>query len=767
MEYYAHTVKNGQNEPLMDHLRKTADLAEKYAAEFHSGKVGRQLGLLHDTGKRTRKFQDVLRGRETRIDHAVVGAELYVDEDNKKRLFQGEDDFLYYLICNAIAGHHSSLDGPFRPEDIDWDNFYTLPKDFSSREKLLVRDQKVNALSSIEEYQEIAKYAETNQLLLTITDEDALDTAEMDDAAAMLYARMLFSCLVDADYTATGMLDDPELTETTADRAVQPDSMLTQLKEYRDNILAGSDPENSINQLRNLVYHDAAEAGTGPVSLYTLNAPTGTAKTLALIKFALEQAKTHQLKQIIIVLPYLSIISQNAEVYRQIFGAENVMEDDSQTEFTDEARIYADRWNSPITVTTSVKFFETLFASKASTLRKLHRLANSVIVFDESQTLPNNLTDVTMETLRALTEYFNTTVLLSTATQPSYHWRRALSDWNAREIIHDPNQLFQRYEIAKKTEVCFDTENEWTPDELAEYFSDSTECVYVFNTTKKAERMYAALRALHSEEDVFLLTSRFCAEHKLEIVQEINQRLKSEEPCYLAATQCIEAGVDLDFPSGAREYAPFSSIVQAAGRVNRNGKRSGKMLVFTADLHGKYDFPDTNYQNEANTSYSLAEREGHLSLNSLNDIDHYYKLLFHGDAQEGRDRDEITEVLNRRDIATMAKMYQLIDGQEQITVLVPYNGCHDDYMDFMKRVQANGYHIQKKDMRMCRKFSVSLYGRGNTLDFVRNHCHQLLIRSPFGDVPVNWYIADIDPIYSKKAGLMLQNKEDEEGGLFV
>lgn len=755
-------------EDLLHHLKLTADLAENYGDEFRSGLVTRQLGLLHDVGKHTNKFQKVLMGELGKIDHAIVAAEIYNDPDYGNLSCKYNDNLTIHLIISHIlAGHHSAFKGVFDEDnentyiDENDDCFYPLPLNFTERN--VTSDKgKENALSSDEEYQEIGDYVQQNNLLIYINEKDYLPIGEMDYASKMLYVRMLFSCLVDADYTASANTDCDYIDLPKANIIYIPQELNTALEEYRRVICSKNDQSTGINLLRSTVYRDAAESGKAlPIGIYTMTAPTGTGKTLALMKFAIEQARKNGQKRIFVVLPFLSIISQNAETYRKIFGKEMVLEDDSIVENDERTRKDAEKWDMPIIVTTSVRFFQTLFASEAPALRRLHQIANSVVVFDESQTLPSELTSVTMRTLCALPQYFGTTVLLSTATQPTYEKRKDLQ-WHAKEVIQDPISLYRTYDEIKNTETQFDILKEYEPDDLADYFHTFPQVLYICNTTKKAKKIYdAVIRALGSEENVFLLTSRLCNSHKENLIQTVRNRLEMGLECHLISTQGIEAGVDIDFPCGCREYAPFTSITQAAGRINRNGKGMGKILIFRMKGDTKFDFPDQSYQNEAAISYSLArEKKDSLNLNDLGNIAEYYQKLYSG--SEGSDKREIKDAEAEEDIYQLSQKYQLIENKGQYTIIVPYE--KESFDIWREEIRQNGYHIRKADMKAYQKSSVRLIGNGKIGDFIRTHCHQLMVRTRSGDVEIPWFLADKDSIYDDRTGLQT---EESNGGLFL
>ena len=763
MDFYAH-INSEKKELLIDHLRETGKLAEQFASEFGYGKLGLQLGLLHDVGKHTESFQMVLQKKRCFVNHAVVAAECYADLAYDPDICS--DDFIYLMICNCLNAHHSMLQGELKDAE-KGKLIYRLPEK-DKYDMPIPGSIKQNALSDEGEYRNILDFIKKNQLIFPLSNKDLPDTEKMSNADKMLFVRMMQSCLVDADYSATATFEDSEYAEALKDRILNVDTMLQQLAEYHENLVAHSEKENRMNQLRQLVYKDAAEAGDGEGGIYTLTAPTGTAKTLAMMRFALEHAKANDKKRIIIVLPYLSITTQNTKIYQTIFGKDVVLEDDSMTEYPDEARIYADRWNYPVVVTTSVKFFETLQAAKASDLRKLHEVVNSVVIFDESQTLAADMTDITLKTLQALSQYFKTTIVLSTATQPSYQFRRALQGWTTKEIIKDPRCLYKAYAEAKKTKVDFSVNHEWTAEDIARHFGDYKQAICISNTTNKALELYTCFTKRYGESEALYLSSRLCPAHKTEVIEQVRRRLQQGEPCYLLSTQCVEAGVDLDFPAGGREYASLTAVSQTAGRINRNGKKShADMLVFRREKNGPYDFPSEAYRNEANITYHMAgdtQRKQFLDTNSLQDIKEYYQRLYSGDSIHGHDKRSIIKAEENCDIKAMADTYRMIENHNQCNVIVPYEARIDEFDTLKEILQQHHYALKKRELFAHHDITVNVMASDSALSYIETHCHQISLYSPDQYIPVNWYIADMDNIYDQKTGL--RTKENiEEGGM--
>ena len=751
MKYYARKDKDGKLEPLEHHINLVAKKAAEYADLFGCGKIGELCGDLHDCGKYTKKFQEVLLGSRTKIDHAIVAGILIYNH------FPAIPSATREIIAGVCAAHHSGL----RCKYYD----YEIPTDYNSKESMEVKNDygdaiKENALSSQKEYENIVEYEKSDMEVL----ERSLTGKVCDlgrflgsNGSRMLYARMLLSCLVDADYSSAASWDDPEYFEKSELPPLSElgiDKMLKQLESYRNEIIQNTNQTTRMNILRRIVYRDADDAGKKPgCGFYTMTAPTGTAKTLAIMKYALEKARAEHHKRIFIVLPFLSIITQNADEYKKIFGRDNVLEDDSQTEYTDRTREYSDRWSSPIIVTTTVKFFSTLFASKSTELRRLHQIADSVIVFDECQSLPASVLDCTIYALQQLVENYHTDILFSTATFPSYKYRKGIN-WHAEEVIKDVRNLYAEYHLAKNTDVEFAPEDkEYDTELLADRFSGKNQAVFIFNTTKKAREMYSELIVRYGEENCRLLTSALCADHKRDIATWIKQRLKERMPCLLASTQSIEAGVDVSFPCGAREYAPFSSVAQSAGRINRNGEGDGYMLVFRHKDHSKYDFPGPDYMTASEQTIFMAEKKrkkgSTLSTDSLEDMDHYYKKLFRSEAAK-EDKPALSEAIREESYSETEKNYSIIEDKGQKNIIVPYTENENSlriYKEIASELHKSNYEITKGQMKRASGITVSVYP--NKIDKVNACCQQLFIMTKEGQEATNWYLLEDERYYTR------------------
>ena len=747
MEYYARKDKNGNLETLEHHSKLVAQKTAEYAALFGCSKTGELCGDLHDCGKHTQKFQEVLLGTKTKVDHAIVAGILIYNN------FSTIPSSTKEVIAGVCAAHHSGL----RCKSYD----YEIPTDYNAPELMMVSndygDAKENALSSQKEYENIVEYEKPVIEAQKYCGNKKMYELGSVPGSRMLFARMLLSCLVDADYSSAASVDDPEYfakSELLPLSGLTIEKMLKQLELYRNGIVQSTDQPTRMNVLRGIVYRDAADAGKNPgCGFYTMTAPTGTAKTLAIMKFALEKAMVEHHKRIFIVLPFLSIITQNADEYKRIFGQDNVLEDDSQTEYTDRTREYSDRWSSPVIVTTTVKFFSTLFASKSTKLRRLHQVADSVVVFDECQSLPASVLNCTIYALQQLVEKYHTDVLFSTATLPFYEHREGIK-WHAEEVIKDVKNLYAEYHIAKNTDVEFSPkDNEYDAESLAELFSDKNQAVFIFNTTKKAREMYVKLIGRYGEESCRLLTSALCADHKRDIISWIKRSLKEGKPCMLASTQSIEAGVDVSFPCGAREYAPFSSVAQSAGRINRNGEEDGYMLVFRHKEHSMYDFPGSDYMTASDMTTIMAEKKrkkgSSLSTDSLEDMEYYYKRLFLSENAK-EDKPELTKAIQEENYFETEKKYSIIEDKGQINIIVPYSNNKNSmtvYDEIVSELRESDYKITKGQMKRASGITVSVYP--NKKDKVNACCQQLFMMTKEGQEATNWYLLEDEQYYSE------------------
>lgn len=537
------TDEHPEGQSIEAHLKGTGELAETFAAEFGAAANGKLCGLAHDIGKYSDEFQLRLRGGK-KVDHATAGA---IECFKIKAAFEA--------VC--VIGHHSGLPNVGH-------------KDADTTESQTFFGRKLRA-----EQGGIPDYRKNWNGHIALP-QDYFRPSGRGFATAF-YIRMLYSCLVDADY-----IDTETFMNGDAGRGnYEPLSALCdKLTAY---ISKWNNPTREIDILRQKILNSCIEKASAPRGIFSLTVPTGGGKTVASMAFALNHAVANSMKRIIYVIPYTSIIEQNAKVFRDILGQENVVEHHSQVSYelsenADEleyrSALATENWDAPVIVTTAVQFFESLYANRSSKCRKLHNIANSVIIFDEAQMIPSNNLRPCVAAIAELVRAYNATAVLCTATQPAID--EMLLEYSKKESVvelcPDVDGMFEKFR-----RTSFEKEGRLTTDELVSRLESQQQVLCIVNTRKFAQEVYEAL----SSEGRFHLSTLMCPVHRKQKLDEIRERLKSGKTCRVVSTSLIEAGVDVDFPRVFREMAGLDSILQAAGRCNREGKRSAESSIVT------------------------------------------------------------------------------------------------------------------------------------------------------------------------------------------
>jgi len=653
--YFAHSAPPDTAVPwhgLADHLQGTGDRAARFLKRVALADLGRTAGLLHDLGKYTPEFQDRLRGNPAPVNHSTAGAKVACER------YPGP---LGKLIAFCVAGHHAGL-----ANGVNGDGITALADRLR---------QQVPELDPVWR-EEIALPPLTNPSVQTRGRDSAGFTASF-------LIRLVFSALVDADYLDTELYYD-RARGTESPRGNYPS--LEVLRHRLDSHLATLSAEaapTAVNDLRAEVLAHARQRAEERPGLFTLTVPTGGGKTLTSLAFALDHGVRHGLDRVIYVIPYTNIIEQTADVFRHALAAtpdaadfviehHSAFEDDGIRERSGRQKLglAMENWDAPIVVTTAVQFFESLFANRTSRCRKLHNIAGSVVVLDETQTLPLGFLRPCVTAIDELARNWRASVVLSSATQPALRedsgFVGGLRD--VRELAPEPARLQKRLQRTRLRPLDSVTE-----DELADRLGETAQVLCIVNTRRRARAVYEALRG---HEGATHLTTSMCARHRRHALGEVRSRLEAGEPIRLVATSLVEAGVDLDFPAVWREEAGLESIIQAAGRCNREGRAmSGEVFVF--------GFPTEDGRTVPEIARAAGAARGvlrtHDDPTSLEAIQDYFQALYWAIGEKPLDQKGILPLLSERTTSldfpfeTIAREFRLIETP-MVPVIVPYRG---------------------------------------------------------------------------------------------
>ncbi len=653
-------------EPYHGHLNKVAYWTAKFAAEMFPAKSlefttahqwGYLAGLWHDLGKFAPEWQAYLASKADphtaeitgKVDHSTAGAQ-----------FSKENLPLYgTLLSYLIAGHHAGL-----PDGID-------ATDSNLSKRLAKR---------------IASYTDQTpaEILAYAKSLPAIPFALRSPFSLGFLLRMLFSALVDADFLATEAFMSPERKNSRSryhPTIAAIDSALTNHLEK----LSSTAPSTAVNQTRARILKHCLNAAEKPPGLFSLTVPTGGGKTLSSLAFALKHARIHNLRRIIYVIPFTSIIEQNAAVFRKAFatlGPEIVLEHhsnldpDSAHESTTN-RLATENWDARIIVTTNVQFFESLHANRTSRCRKLHRIARSVVILDEAQALPVEFLAPCLRTLEQLHTHYGASVVLCTATQPAIHKNEDFKIGldSPIEIIPNPTDLYTSLKRVSTQRLPGKIDN----PTLAALLTRHPQSLTIVNTRRHARELFDLLP---DDGSRFHLSALMCPAHRRTILYLIKRRLTAKRPVRLISTQLIEAGVDIDFPIVFRSLAGLDSIAQAAGRCDREGKLTaalgkpgGQLFLFETSEYTTPPF----IQSATNSSVQVLASDPPDPL-SLDSIQNYFQRHY-WDKRHATDQKHILENIPKHlrteddllnfQFKTTARDFQLIDDYSE-PVLIPF-----------------------------------------------------------------------------------------------
>lgn len=660
-----------------EHLEGVAKLASVFASEFCMSSWGKMLGMLHDIGKQSNAFQQHIKKEsgyapETKVigdyHHAYIGGIIA-----RKLYGKSADNF----FVNQILSHHSGLHDS---DELDSENSElkkTIPTEVNPNIEKVVLDK----LSFK------CKATDIHHL-----------------------SRMLFSCLVDADYLDTETFMDKETSELRANKASVKD-LLPKLEIYLHNLKV-STKDTEVNRIRNKVQQQCIKTSISPIGFYSLTVPTGGGKTLSSLVWAMKHAIHNGQKRIIIAIPYTSIIIQTAAILREIFGSENVLEHHSNVDpeqikdekLREQMKLATENWDYPIVVTTNVQLFESMFSNKPSTCRKLHNIVNSVLILDEVQTLPVDYLQPIVDSLKTYNRLFKVSVLFTTASQPvlsgliegcnpkaSFQGIKAI-----KEIIPEDFKLHERL---RRVKLNIDNSGK-SYDEVAEMLKQHKKVLCIVNTRKDAKELYERL----PQEGITLhLSKMMCPAHISETIEHIRTALKDDnnEIIRVVSTQLIEAGVDIDFPVVFRQEAGLDSVLQAAGRCNREGKQD-VCTTYVFSLAKEHNLPKGGIQDGNNARLSLDTSSDWFAPETMSS---YFRQLYcRNDSFDKKDMKHYLYDVRNICFASAAKNFRLIEDAGKTVVV-----CWENSMELVHVLLQNGpsYLLMKKISKYC----VNIYPR--------------------------------------------------------
>lgn len=672
VKYIAHSENgNGEEQTIKQHSEGVADIMKSFALTDEYADIYAYCGLLHDVGKYSEGFQRYIRAGGEKEPHAKWGA------------YMAKNDRLIN-IAFSVFGHHMGL--PNRDT-----MFETFIQCENEKGKWL----------------EIQRSLRNDGMCIPPCDNAPFNRID-GNTAKELFVRMLYSSLVDADSLDTERHFQEEQYNARPRLILDVDALLDALN-YKLSSFSHNSP---LNGLRTEVRLYAQSLAEEPQGCFSMTLPTGMGKTLCSLNWALHHAKVHSnIKRIVIVLPFLSIIDQTAKELKSIFKDHDVILEhhsnviyegkESEEEYycKDPKQLATENWDYPIVVTTTVQFFESLFSNQRSKCRKLHNLQDSIVIFDEIQTLPVHLAECTMKMLNDMLHLCRCSILFCTATQPNFQTR---SDFKGIDhivpLVENPMAIFA---ATKRVEYYPIADYEvQSIDSIAQKVCEEKESVLIVcNTKKKAKALFDSIKEKGNMQ-VLHLSTNMCQKHRMVVVDKVKGKLKNGEKLILCSTQLIEAGVDMDFPIVFRELAPLESIIQSAGRCNREGKlENGKVFLFQLEEKGQ---PSAEYK----TFTQFAQLCYHNNENRLTDAD-FYAEYYTDIVKLYAPEDTITPKREKLMFQDVADIYHIIDSSATSLFVYRYN---EESLQLYKEITGKEY-LSRKDYQQIAQYCVQVYNK--------------------------------------------------------
>ena len=703
MRYIAH--KDGEREQsIKEHLEGTAERAGEFAEKFGKKEWGYCCGMLHDIGKYSEEFQrKIQEDTNDRVDHATAGAQVCKERGG-----------YYSILSYCIAGHHAGLP--------DYGNT-AMSSSLCGRWKKRICDYHA--------------YKDEIKIPKLDTDPIVFSKDRNMDFALGTFIRMLYSCLVDADFLDTESF--MKNGDTGRNSGESMETLQNRLEKHISEWLKNTDID-TINGRRTEILKNCIKEGKQKEGIFRLTVPTGGGKTLTSLAFALEHAVKNHKDRIIYVIPYTSIIEQNAQVFREILGEDNVLENHCKVDYESSEefkpmQLASENWDKPVVVTTNVQFFESLFANKSSKCRKLHNIANSVVILDEAQMLPMDYLKPCTAMLQELVDGYRTSIVLCTATQPTLD---AFFRENAliKELcprMEEQFQFFQRVNYQNLGKI------RW--DDLLEKLKRENNALCIVNTKKAAQMIYKEIDG----EGIYHLSTSMYPKHRKRVLKKIRERLKNNEKCIVISTSLVEAGVDLDFARVYRQIAGLDSMIQAAGRCNREGKRKlSDSMVYIFDLEESY--PVQSQRQQMDVSKGILQ--DYADIADLKAITDYFTRLYHYRGTS-LDKKKIMDEFQKMEcnFAKVAKEFRLIEENTRMIFI----NREPEADELLQELRIKG--VTRERMRKAGQYCIQVYDNEKSENSFFDKLNGAGMLKPISEEMQDFYELAAGEQYSEEYGL--------------
>ncbi|MEI2991083.1 MAG: CRISPR-associated helicase Cas3' [Blautia faecicola] len=703
MRYIAHKDEE-REQSIKEHLEGTAERAGEFAEKFGKKEWGYCCGMLHDIGKYSEEFQrKIQEDTNDRVDHATAGAQVCKERGG-----------YYSILSYCIAGHHAGLP--------DYGNT-AMSSSLCGRWKKRICDYHA--------------YKDEIKIPKLDTDPIVFSKDRNMDFALGTFIRMLYSCLVDADFLDTESF--MKNGDTGRNSGESMETLQNRLEKHISEWLKNTDTD-TINGRRTEILKNCIKEGKQKEGIFRLTVPTGGGKTLASLAFALEHAVKNHKDRIIYVIPYTSIIEQNAQVFREILGEDNVLENHCNVDYESSEefkpmQLASENWDKPVVVTTNVQFFESLFANKSSKCRKLHNIANSVVILDEAQMLTMDYLKPCTAMLQELVDGYRTSIVLCTATQPTLD---AFFRENAliKELCPRMEEQFQFFQ-----RVNYQNLGKMRWDDLLEKLKRENNALCIVNTKKAAQMIYKEIDG----EGIYHLSTSMYPKHRKRVLKKIRERLKNNEKCIVISTSLVEAGVDLDFARVYRQIAGLDSMIQAAGRCNREGKRKlSESMVYIFDLEESY--PVQSQRQQMDVSKGILQ--DYADIADLKAITDYFTRLYHYRGTS-LDKKKIMDEFQKMEcnFAKVAKEFRLIEENTRMIFI----NREPEADELLQELRIKG--VTRERMRKAGQYCIQVYDNEKSENSFFDKLNGAGMLKPISEEMQDFYELAAGEQYSEEYGL--------------